>query len=56
MSRTKQMEQLKNEPLYAILGESLSLGRNNLETAAAVIDAGVKIIQYREKNKTWFNV
>jgi len=53
MSRTKQREQLKNEPLYAILGESLSLGRNNLETAEAVINAGVKTIQYREKNKTW---
>ena len=53
MTREECVEIFKNEPVYAILGEALSLGRGNVETARQVLAAGVKIIQYREKHKSW---
>lgn len=53
MTKEERMANVINDPIYAILGEELSLGRNNIDVAAAVIDAGVKTIQYREKHKTW---
>lgn len=40
-----------NHPLYCITAEKYSLGRSNIEVVKAMIDAGVKIIQYREKEK-----
>lgn len=38
--------------LYCITCEKLSLGRSNIDVVKSMLDAGVKIIQYREKNKT----
>ena len=35
--------------IYGILGEAFSLGRSNVETAALMVDAGIDILQYREK-------
>ena len=35
--------------LYGITAERFSLGRNNLDVVRAMIDGGIKIIQYREK-------
>ncbi len=40
-----------NTDIYAITGEKFSLGRVNIEIVSELIDAGVKIIQYREKEK-----
>ncbi len=37
--------------LYALTDDTLSLGRPVLEVAQALLDAGVKILQYREKDK-----
>ena len=37
--------------IYAILSEEHSLGRSNLEVAEELLVAGVKVIQYREKQK-----
>lgn len=37
--------------LYCITAEEYSAGRNNIEVVKAMINAGVKIIQYREKDK-----
>lgn len=37
--------------LYALTSEPHSLGRSNIEVAKEILDAGVKILQYREKNK-----
>lgn len=37
--------------IYALTSEPHSLGRSNLEVAKEILDAGVKILQYREKNK-----
>jgi len=42
---------LLNTDLYCITAEEYSLGRSNIEVVQAMIDAGVKIIQYREKDK-----
>ncbi|MEK6797177.1 MAG: thiamine phosphate synthase [Spirochaetota bacterium] len=36
-------------PLYCITDRTLSLGRSNLLVASALMDAGVRILQYREK-------
>jgi thiamine-phosphate pyrophosphorylase len=38
--------------LYCITAEKYSRGRSNIETAEAIINAGVKILQYREKEKS----
>lgn len=53
MSKEFHLQQFKDEPIYCILGEALCLGRGNIETARQVIAAGVKVIQYREKHKSW---
>ena len=40
-----------NTELYCITAEELSMGRSNIEVVKDMIGAGVKIIQYREKDK-----
>lgn len=40
-----------NTDLYCITAEEYSLGRSNIEVVRDMIKAGVKIIQYREKDK-----
>jgi len=37
--------------LYCLTAEKFSLGRSNEEVVRAMLDAGVKIVQYREKTK-----
>lgn len=37
--------------IYGILGEKFSLGRSNVDVAGQMVDAGVDILQYREKVK-----
>ncbi|MFZ2395021.1 MAG: thiamine phosphate synthase [Smithella sp.] len=37
--------------LYCITAEKYSRGRSNIETEETIIGAGVKILQYREKEK-----
>lgn len=37
--------------IYGILGEKFSLGRSNVEVARQMIEAGVAVLQYREKLK-----
>lgn len=37
--------------LYALTDSGLSLGRSTEEVARALLDAGITILQYREKNK-----
>ena len=37
--------------IYAILSEEHSLGRSNVEVAGKLLEAGVRVIQYREKVK-----
>ncbi len=38
--------------LYGVVSEAFSCGRSNAETAQSLLDAGVRIIQYREKHKS----
>jgi thiamine-phosphate pyrophosphorylase len=40
-----------NTDLYCFLTEEYSTGRDNLKVARELVQAGVKIIQYREKDK-----
>jgi len=40
-----------DEHIYLILGEDFSNGRSNLEVADLALQSGVRIIQYREKDK-----
>ena len=37
--------------IYGILGEKFSLGRSNVQVAREMVDAGVSVLQYREKLK-----
>lgn len=37
--------------LYCLTGEKFSLGRSNIEVVRGMLDAGVKLVQYREKEK-----
>jgi thiamine-phosphate pyrophosphorylase len=42
---------LRDIDLYCLTSEEHSLGRSNLEVVRAMLDAGIKLIQYREKDK-----
>jgi len=44
------MRPLLEGGIYAITSQEHSLGRSNLEVARAVLDAGVRVLQYREKD------
>lgn len=43
---------LRDVDLYALTSERHSLGRSNLDVVQAMLDAGVTLVQYREKKKT----
>ncbi len=47
MNKTRQLPQ----GIYGILGEKFSLGRTNAETALHMVEAGIDVLQYREKSK-----
>jgi thiamine-phosphate pyrophosphorylase len=46
------MKSLPETDIYAVLSNAHSLGRGNVETARLLLTAGVRIIQYREKDFT----
>lgn len=37
--------------IYCLTAEKFSLGRSNIEVVRAMLDAGIKLVQYREKEK-----
>lgn len=37
--------------LYCLTAEKFSLGRSNVEVVRAMLDAGIRLVQYREKDK-----
>ncbi|MFZ5989200.1 MAG: thiamine phosphate synthase [Bacillota bacterium] len=41
-----------NNGIYCLTGEEYSLGRDNIKVVAEMLDAGIRLIQYREKSKT----
>lgn len=52
MNKIKKMEIFAQNPIYAITAEKLSHGRTNIEIVAEILNAGIKVIQYREKEKS----
>ncbi len=49
--RTLVTQLIRKKGLYGLTAEKFSLGRSNADVVAAMLDAGVRIIQYREKTK-----
>ena len=49
--RTLVTDLISRGGLYGLTAEKFSLGRSNPEVVGAMLDAGVRIIQYREKTK-----
>ena len=37
--------------IYCLTGEKFSLGRSNIDVVRAMLDSGVRLVQYREKEK-----
>lgn len=46
------MTNFLHSEIYGINGEAFSRGRGNIATVKLMLDAGVKVIQYREKDKS----
>lgn len=49
---TEDKKKKLNTDIYAITSAEHALGRGNIKTVASMLDGGIKIIQYREKEKT----
>lgn len=47
----EKLKNLMNQQIYCITAEEYSNGRSNIEMVKMMVEAGIKIIQYREKNK-----
>ena len=52
MNRQEAMECFKSFPIYGITAEAMSAGRSNAEVVEAMLQAGVRFVQYREKEKS----
>lgn len=54
-SRTRPV--FPDTDIYGITAEEHSRGRDNVEVVARMLDAGIKLFQYREKtNPCWKNI
>lgn len=51
MAVKKGLAGLLEADIYGITAEEYSLGRSNIEVVAGMIGAGIRVIQYREKEK-----
>jgi len=49
--RTITRKNILDTDIYCLTGEKFSLGRSNIEVVREMLDAGVRLIQYREKEK-----
>ena len=47
--KNQKIQQFSNGGLYGFTGEEFALGRSNLECVDAMLQAGVDVIQFREK-------
>ena len=47
------MNNFLNSKIYGLTAESLSKGKTNLQVVSEMIAAGIKVIQYREKEKSF---
>lgn len=46
------LNRFREDPIYAVLGEEQSAGQDNISVTEALLEGGVRIIQYRDKTKT----
>jgi len=53
MNKKQKLQLFKQKNIYCITAEKFSKGRDNLTVVRNMLDAGVKIIQYREKYKSF---
>ncbi len=51
MTYKQALSILREKGIYGITAEEYSLGRSNVDVVGQMIDAGIKVIQYREKDK-----
>ena len=51
MHREITRQTILDTDLYCLTAEKFSRGRGNLEVVRAMLDAGIKLVQYREKEK-----
>lgn len=52
MNKKDKLKLFDDFNIYCITAEKFSKGRNSIEVVKMMLDAGIKIIQYREKYKT----
>lgn len=52
MKHRLNMANFLSTDIYGITADEYSLGRGNVETVRLMIEAGIKVIQYREKDKS----
>lgn len=52
MTAKRGLAGLLKADIYGITAEEYSLGRSNLEVVAQMIDSGIRVIQYREKDRS----
>ncbi|MEZ0537689.1 thiamine phosphate synthase [Caldicellulosiruptoraceae bacterium PP1] len=52
MTKHQKLDLFKARELYCLTCEKFSNGKNNIEVVKEMLDSGVKIIQYREKEKS----
>ncbi|MHB0998750.1 MAG: thiamine phosphate synthase [Armatimonadota bacterium] len=53
MKHRHNMINFLSTDIYGITADEYSLGRGNIETVRMMVEAGIKIIQYREKDKSY---
>lgn len=53
MNKSKKLKEFKKYNIYCITAEKFSNGRKNIEVVKEMLQAGIKIIQYREKHKSF---
>lgn len=51
MSSKHLMKYFLTSDIYGITAQEFSLGRSNIQVVQQMLDAGIKVIQYREKDK-----
>jgi len=51
LARRERTRKALDTDLYGITAEQFSLGRSNVDVVGQMLEAGVKLVQYREKEK-----
>lgn len=52
-NKDEKLKLFETKNIYCITAEKFSRGRSNIEVVKSMLDAGIKIIQYREKYKSF---